>query len=48
MGGLKLQLGLTVEFFKDGGDIKKVETSVLCGDQMAILTPDKIDEFYNN
>ena len=27
---------------------KKTVTGVLHGDQMAILTPDKIDEFYNN
>ena len=46
--GLKFQLALTINFYKDDGAEKKIVTGVLHGDQMAILTPDKIDEFYNN
>ena len=45
LGGLKFQLALTINFYKDDDADK---TGVLHGDQMAILTPDKIDEFYNN
>ena len=48
LGGLKFQLALTINFYKDDGAEKKIVTGVLHGDQMAILTPDKIDEFYNN
>ena len=48
LGGLKFQLGLTIIFYKDDDAEKKIVTGVLYGDQMAILTPDKIDEFYNN
>ena len=48
LGGLKFQLGLTIIFYKDDDAEKKIVTGVLHGDQMAILTPDKIDEFYNN
>ena len=48
LGGLKFQLGLTIIFYKDNDAEKKIVTGVLHGDQMAILTPDKIDEFYNN
>ena len=48
LGGLKFQLALTINFYKDDGADKTIVTGVLHGDQMAILTPDKIDEFYNN
>ena len=48
MGGLKFQLAFTINFYKDDGADKTIVTGVLHGDQMAILTPDKIDEFYNN
>ena len=48
LGGLKFQLALTIQFYKDDGADMKIVTGVLHGDQMAILTPDKIDEFYNN
>ena len=41
-GGFKFQLALTIKSFKD--DV----TDVLHGDQLAILTTDKIDEFYND
>ena len=47
LGGLKFQLALTIEFFKDDIPIKYV-TGVLHGEQMAILTTDKIDVFYND
>ena len=47
LGGLKFQLGLTIIFYKDDDAEKKIVTGVLHG-QMAILTTDKIDEFYNN
>ena len=48
LGGLKFQLALTIQFYKDDGADIKIVTGVLHGDQMAILVPDKIDEFYNN
>ena len=48
LGGLKFQLALTIQFYKDDGADVKMVTGVLHGDQMAILTPDKIDEFYNS
>ena len=48
MGGLKFQLGLTIIFYKDDDAEKQIVTGVLHGDQMAIITPDKIDEFYKN
>ena len=48
LGGLKFQLALTIQFYKDDGADIKIVTGVLHGDQMAILSPDKIDEFYNN
>ena len=48
LGGLKFQLGLTIIFYKDADAEKKIVTGVLHGDQMAILTPKKIDEFYDN
>ena len=48
LGGLKFQLTLTINFYKDDGADKTIVIGVLHGDQMAILTPDKIDEFYNN
>ena len=48
LGGLKFQLGLTIIFYKDADAEKKIVTGVLHGDQMAILTPNKIDEFYDN
>ena len=44
---LKFQLGLTVEFFKDDGEIKKYTTGVLHGDQNAILNSDKVTELYD-
>ena len=47
-GGLKFQLALTIQFYKDDGADMKIVTGVLYGEQMTILLPDKIDEFYNN
>ena len=48
LGGLKFQLALTIKFYKDDGADKKIVIGVLHGNQMAILAPNKIDEFYNN
>ena len=47
LSGLKFQLSLTIEFFKEADATRKVVTGVLHVDQMTILTSDKIDEFYN-
>ena len=48
LGVLKFQLALIIQFYKDDSADMKIVTGVLYGDQMAILSPDKIDEFYNS